>query len=128
MEERYVGEILVRQGALSRDRLEQALDVAREKGARLRDVLTTTNVLEEDAYVGALARELGIPQVTKIATDQIPAELIGRVPINFARQHGLLPLAEDDKSVRVAVSNVLDLSALDDLRALLGKRCDAVAA
>jgi general secretion pathway protein E len=128
MEERYVGEILVRQGALSRDRLEQALDVAREKGARLRDVLTTTNVLEEDAYVAALARELGIPQVTKIATDQIPAELISRVPINFARQHRLLPLAEDERSVRVAVSNVLDLSALDDLRALLGKRCDAVAA
>lgn len=128
MEERYVGEILVRQGALSRERLEQALDVAREKGARLRDVLTTTNALEEDAYVGALARELGMPQVTKIATDQIPAELIARVPINFARQHGLLPLAEDEKTVRVAVSNVLDLSALDDLRALLGKRCEAVAA
>ncbi len=128
MEERYVGEILVRQGALSRDRLEQALDVAREKNARLRDVLTTSNVLDEDAYVGALARELGIPQITKIATDQIPATLIERVPINFARQHRLLPLAEDDVSVRVAISNVLDLSALDDLRALLGKRCDAVAA
>ena len=128
MEERFVGEILVRQGALSRDRLEQALDVARDKGARLRDVLTTTNVLEEDAYVGALARELGMPQVTKIATDQIPAELLARVPINFARQHRLLPLAEDEHSVKVAVSNVLDLSALDDLRAVLGKRCEAVAA
>jgi general secretion pathway protein E len=128
MEERYVGEILVRQGALSRDRLEQALDVARERGARLRDVLTGTNVLEEDAFVGALARELGLPQVTKIATDQIPQTLIERVPINFARQHRLLPLSEDDKTVRVAVSNVLDLSALDDLRALLGKRCEAIAA
>jgi general secretion pathway protein E len=128
MEERYVGEILVRQGALSRDRLEQALDVARERGARLRDVLTGTNVLEEDAFVGALARELGLPQVTKIATETIPQTLIERVPINFARQHRLLPLSEDEKSVRVAVSNVLDLSALDDLRAVLGKRCEAIAA
>jgi general secretion pathway protein E len=69
-----------------------------------------------------------MPQVTKIATDQIPAELLSRVPIKFARQHRLLPLAEDEHSVKVAVSNVLDLSALDDLRAELGTRCDAVAA
>jgi general secretion pathway protein E len=32
-----------------------------------------------------------------------------------------------DDVVRIAISNVLDLSPLDDLRALLGKRCRAVA-
>jgi general secretion pathway protein E len=128
IEERYVGEILVRQGALSADRLQQALDLAREKGVRLKDVLSSTNALDEEAYVEALARELGLAVITKIQADQVPAELIARVPINFARQHRLLPFAQTDDVVRVAVSNLLDLSALDDLRALLGKRCEAVAA
>jgi general secretion pathway protein E len=50
------------------------------------------------------------------------------VPITFARQHRLLPLSDDNGAVRVAVSNLLDLSPLDDLRSLLGKRCVAVAA
>ena len=127
-EERYIGEILVRQGALSPERLEQALSVSRERGARLRDVLTTGNVLDEATYLEALARELGLDVVTRIPTDQVPPDLIGRVPINFARQHRLLPYAEDERSVKVAVSNVLDLSALDDLRALLGKHCEPVAA
>ena len=127
MEERYIGEILVRQGALSEERLEQALAVANEKGARLRDVLSSANVLDDSAYIEALARELGLEMIPRIATDQVPAELIARVPINFARQHRLLPLSQADGVVRVAVSNVLDLSPLDDLRALLGVRCQPVA-
>jgi general secretion pathway protein E len=128
IEERYVGEILVRQGALTQDRLQQALDLAREKGVRLKDVLSSTNALDEESYIEALARELGLAVITKIQADQVPAELIARVPINFARQHRLLPFAQTDEVVRVAMSNVLDLSPLDDLRALLGKRCEAVAA
>ena len=125
--ERYIGEILVRQGALSPERLEQALAVATEKGVHLRDVLTSTDSLDESSYVEAIARELGLPVLTRLQTDQVPAELIEKVPINFARQHGLLPLSESDGAVRVAMSNVLDLSPLDDLRALLGRRCEVVA-
>jgi general secretion pathway protein E len=128
MEERFVGEILVRQGALSPERLEQALTIVAERGARLKDVLTTSHMLEEGAYVEALARDLGLPVLTKIQVDEIPIELIELVPINFARQHKLLPLSTHDNTVRVAVSNPLDMSPLDDLRALCGKRCDPVVA
>jgi general secretion pathway protein E len=128
MEERFVGEILVRQGALSRERLEQALTIVAERGARLKDVLTTSHMLEEPAFVEALARDLGLPVLTKIQVDEIPIELIDLVPINFARQHKLLPLSTRDNVVRVAISNPLDMSPLDDLRALCGKRCEPVVA
>ena len=96
IEERYIGEILVRQGALSPDRLEQALEIVREKGVKLRDVLSSTQALDDGAFVEALARELGMPVITRIQADQVPAELIAQVPINFARQHRLLPLGEQD--------------------------------
>ena len=128
MEERFVGEILVRQGALSPERLEQALTIVAERGARLKDVLTTSHMLEETAFVEALARDLGLPVLTNIKVDEIPIELIDLVPINFARQHKLLPLSTRDNTVRVAISNPLDMSPLDDLRALCGKRCEPVVA
>jgi general secretion pathway protein E len=128
MEERFVGEILVRQGALSPERLAHALAVVDERGAKLKDVLSASHVLEEPAYVEALARDLGLPILTKILVDEIPNELVELVPINFARQHKLLPLSMRESVVRVAVANPLDLSPLDDLRALLGKRCEAVVA
>jgi general secretion pathway protein E len=128
MEERYVGEILVRQGALSPERLEQALSIVAERGSKLKDVLSGAHILEESAYVEALARDLGLPVITKISVDEIPAELVELVPINFARQHELLPLSISGDVLRVAVANPLDLSPLDDLRALSGKRCDPVVA
>ncbi|HET6336348.1 MAG TPA: ATPase, T2SS/T4P/T4SS family [Polyangiales bacterium] len=126
MEERYVGEILVRQGALTPERLEQALSIVDERGSKLKDVLAGAHILEEAQYVEALARDLGLPVITKISVDEIPAELIDLVPINFARQHELLPLSISGDVLRVAIANPLDLSPLDDLRALSGKRCEPV--
>jgi general secretion pathway protein E len=128
MEERFVGEILVRQGALSPERLEQAMIIVAERGAKLRDVLTGSHILEETAFVEALARDLSLPVLTKIQVDEIPLELIELVPINFARQHKLLPLSIRDSTVRVAIANPLDLSPLDDLRAMCGKHCEALVA
>jgi general secretion pathway protein E len=128
MEERFVGDILVRQGALSQERLEQALLIVAERGAKLKDVLATSHILEEPAYVEALARDLGLAVITKIQVDEIPIELVDMVPINFARQHKLLPLSLRGDVIRVAIANPLDLSPLDDLRALSGKRCETVVA
>jgi general secretion pathway protein E len=102
--------------------------VVRDKGVHLKDVLLSSDVLDEVAYIEAIAGELGIPVVTRIATDLVPVGLLEKVPITFARQHLLLPFAEDASLVRIAMSNPLDLSPLDDLRVLLGKRCEAVAA
>ena len=56
------------------------------------------------------------------------SSLIDLVPINFARQHKLLPLSQTADAIRVAIANPLDLSPLDDLRALSGKRCETVVA
>ncbi len=126
--ERYIGEILIRNGALDADRLDDALDTAREKGARLRDVLISTGDLDEERYLEAIAKELDLDMILRIQADEVPPELVEQTPINFARQHRLLPVAFAGEVVRVATSNVPDLSPIDDLRALLGRRCEPVVA
>ncbi len=128
MEERYVAEILMRRGILSEETLQKAAGIARERGARLRDVLVATAMTEESVLVRALAEELSLPVIDEINPDAIPADLIERVPINFARQHKLMPVARIGEIVQVAVADVMDLAPLDDLRVLLGSPCEAVAA
>jgi general secretion pathway protein E len=126
--QRYVGEILVRRGALEGARMEELLRMASEKNADLLDVLYASRETEESKIVRALADEVGIPFVDEIQADLVSPELIELVPITFARQHRLLALTEQNGEVRVAISNPLDPAPLDDLRALLGKRIDPVAA
>jgi general secretion pathway protein E len=128
MEQHYIGDILVRRGLLPLDRMEEALRVADERGAQLTDVLTATNVVDEVAVARALAEEAGLPFLDELKVDQVPADLIERTPINFARQHGVLPIGREGERVIVAVRNPLDPTPLDDLRALLGAQIVAVAA
>jgi general secretion pathway protein E len=127
-EQRYIGEILVRRGALEPDRLETALASAAERAVDLRDFLVATQVVEDGKVVRALADEVGMEFVERIPTDQIPEDLIDTVPINFARQNRVLPLGESNNTVRVAVANPLDPFPVDDLRILLGKTIVPVAA
>ena len=127
-EQRYIGEILVRRGALEPDRLEHALETAADRAIDLRDFLVATHAVEEDKVVRALADEVGIEFVEKLTAEAIPEDLIDAVPINFARQNHVLPLSHTDDSVRVAVANPLDPFPIDDLRILLGKTIIPVAA
>lgn len=128
VEQRYIGEILVRRGALEPDLLEEALLGAQERAVDLRDFLVASRTVEDDRLVRALADEVGMEFVEKIATDNIPEELIDTVPINFARQNRVLPLSDGEDMVRVAVANPLDPFPIDDLRILLGKIIIPVAA
>jgi general secretion pathway protein E len=128
MEQAYLGEILVRRGVVPADRVEEALRVAEERGARLADVLLATRAAEESAIARALADEAGLPFITELKPEQVPADLIERTPINFARQHSVLPIGRDGSRVVVAVANPLDPTPLDDLRALLGTPVSAVVA
>ncbi|MGE0791437.1 MAG: GspE/PulE family protein [Sandaracinaceae bacterium] len=126
-QQRYVGEILVRHGALAAERLEELLETALEKDAPLLDVVYATRETEEAKIVRALAAEVGIGFVEEVKPDEVSPELLELVPIAFARAHRVLPLREDGDVVRVAISNPLDPGPLDDLRALLGKRIEPIA-
>lgn len=127
-EQRYIGEILVRRGALEPDKLEDVLESAADRHIDLRDFLVVSHTVDENKVVRALADEVGIEFIEKIATDAIPEELIDAVPINFARQNHVLPLSESQDGVRIAVANPLDPFPVDDLRILLGKTIIPVAA
>ena len=128
MEQRYVGEILVRRGALPAEKLEEVLSLASERNTRLTDVLVAARVVEETAVVRALADEVGLPFVDKVRVEAVPQELVELVPISFARQNRVLPIGEESGVVQVAVADPLDSFALDDLRTLLKRPVVAVAA
>ncbi|MFW6031690.1 MAG: type II secretion system protein GspE, partial [Myxococcota bacterium] len=101
MEQRFVGEILVRRGALPAEKLEEALATAEERGAHLTDVLVATRALDDGMLVRALAEEIGIPFTETIDHDNVPEDLVENVPITFARQHRVVPLGQSDGVVRV---------------------------
>jgi len=117
----YLGEILVKQGVVSAERLAPLFDTVRERGQPLAEVLVSAKVAEEKAIAQALATECGIGFMPKIDVPAIPDEVIARVPITYAKTHKILPLAEDDKVVYCVTADPLDVTAIDDVRTLFNK-------
>ncbi len=125
-----LGEILVRSGALARERLDEALLAQRGEhaGARLGEILVRTKVLSEEEVLRALAAQLDLPFLARVDAEAASAELAKRVPINFAKNAKVLPLGPSGEATRVALADPLDTGALDDLAMLLGTPVEAVVA
>jgi general secretion pathway protein E len=128
MEVGYFGEILVRHELLSSERVRELAATADERGVQLSDVVRATRAIDEAELVKALAREVGLDFVAKIEPTGVPESVIELVPINFARQQKILPIGERGDAVIAAIADPLDPSAADDLRALLGRPIELVAA
>src|SRR5437016_1796642 len=115
-----IGEILLAHGAVTREKLEEALASQGERGGRLGEVLVSLKACSEEQVLKALAAQLELPYQVRVATEEVSQELISKVPINFAKQARLLPLRIEGDLVVAAMADPMDTGAVDSLRLLLG--------
>jgi general secretion pathway protein E len=118
---RPLGEILQATASLTPEKLQEALTVQAEKGGRIGEVLVGLKAVTEDDVAKALGVQLDLPFLQRIFVDEVDPELVKRVPINFAKQAKLLPLALEEDTVIIAVADPLDTAVLDNARLLLGQ-------
>jgi len=117
-QERQLGQLLVTQGKLDADDLDQALREHHKSGDRLGDVLVRMGLSSDDDVQHALADQLQLPFV-KISEHQIRKEVIEKIPAKLVNHYNLVPLEQNNGSLRVAVVDPLDIHMLDDLRLML---------
>ncbi len=125
---RKLGEILVTQFGLAREKLDEALAAQTEKGGRIGEVLVGLKAVTEEQVARALAAQLDLEYVSVIGTDDVEPELIKKVAIGFAKAMRMLPLKQVGEVVRVAVADPLDTAALDHARMLFGAEIEPVLA
>jgi general secretion pathway protein E len=116
---RPIGEILKAVAGLTDDKLEEALAAQAEKGGRLGEILVGMKIVSEEDVAKALAAQLDLPYLSRISAESVQPELVKLVPINFAKQARILPLALEGESVALAVADPLDTTVLDHARMLL---------
>ena len=114
---RLLGEILVEAG-LSPERLKKVLELQKKRGGRIGTLLVRLNFVTEEEVLKALGQQLGLPYQSDLG--DIDRELALKLPITYAKKAVVLPLRRDNGTVLAATSEPLNLSALDDLSALLG--------
>jgi len=115
-----LGEILIEAGLIDEKTLGDALEVQKIQNKRLGDVLIEMEVVNDVHIADVLAKQLG-SQFHRIDKIKIDAKPISLITGELARKHLLVPLQEIDKKLVVAMSNPLDLNAVEDIQFATGK-------
>ncbi len=116
---RKLGDILQDHNSLTQETIDEALAHQQERGGRIGEILVSMKAATPHDVLRALSEQLDLPLLEEIDSASVNSELVSTVPINFAKQHMVMPLRADADEVIVAVADPLNTFALDELRVLL---------
>ncbi|MCK9604368.1 MAG: GspE/PulE family protein [Candidatus Omnitrophica bacterium] len=118
-------EILVKSKRISQEQLEKAIQLQKQKQIPLRRVLIEHKIISEEELLSLLSEQLYIPtlHLTKFKFDP---EIIKLIPERMATQYSVIGLSRMGNTLTVAMSDPLNIFALDDLKTVTGCDIDTV--
>ena len=124
MARKKLGEIMIRTGTITDRDLSSALErqAGRDRGRRVGELLVAAGAAGEEALAAALACQLHLPSIDLSAVSVEPS-VLKIVPQELAERHNVLPLGLE-RRLRLAVSDPLDLAAIDDVRFAAGREVE----
>ncbi len=127
-----LGEILIKQGLITENQLNNAIEHQKTEKGRIGEILIKFGVITEENMAVALGSQLGIPYYTsdniEMMMPQPDQDLEKLVPADFAKKNSVLPLSKHLNSLTCAVPDPLDLLLLDNLRRMTGHEINLVVA
>ena len=120
-------ELLISQKILTKEKLQEALAIHNRKSLPLREVLLKEGFIDEAKLVSVLSESLYIPTLN-LANYRVDRSIAEIVPERLARQYCLVPISHIGETLTVAVSDPLNIFAIDDLRLFTGYKIDLVIA
>jgi len=111
------GELLVSKGMLSRDELQEVLDVQHEQGGRFGEVLLKLKKLNDKDVTAALAEHFSMEYIhfdDARKLDKIDMDIARMLPESIAKRFCLVAVDEDDnKNIIIVMADPLNVVAID---------------
>lgn len=118
-----LGELLIQQGLITQDQLRIALTEQGTQNIPMGRLLVQLGFVTEAVIRDIMARTIGQESID-LNQVLVDAEALKLVPQEFARRQRLLPIAfnAEENQLIIAITEIFNLSALDQLRAMIGNR------
>ncbi len=110
-----LGEILLREGLVTREQLAQALSEQKNTKHRLGYVLVKLGLVQELEITKVLARQYRMPAVD-LTRFEVDPKIIRLVPAEMATKSIVLPLKREGRTLTVAMADPTDHGLLEDLK------------
>jgi type IV pilus assembly protein PilB len=122
-----LGDLLVEAGILTPAQLQEALSIQKQTGKKLGEILISKQFVTQEHIIQVLEFQLGIPHVSLDKYDVDP-EATKKISENLAKRHELIPIKIDKNRLIVAMSDPLNIFAIDDVRIFSGMEVQPVIA
>lgn len=120
-----LGDLLIDAGILTSEQLNEALNIQRTSGEKLGEVLTKSGLVTERQIIEVLEFQLGVPHMNleKFYIDPDIPKLISE---DLARRHILIPVSRKANRLMVAMSDPLNIFAIDDIKIATGLEVEPI--
>jgi len=112
-------EILVRGGIITREQLNEALNVFKQNGSSLVHELVRLGYTSEDQVTDFLADQFGIEKVEIDGVD-IPDSILNLIPAQFIQKYHIIPLKLMTSTLTIAMSDPTNLAAINEIKFVTG--------
>ncbi|MEP6573134.1 MAG: ATPase, T2SS/T4P/T4SS family, partial [Gemmatimonadota bacterium] len=110
-----LGDILIREGLITREQLATALTEQKSSGHRLGYVLVKLGLVQELEVTKVLARQYRMPAVD-LTRFEVDPKITKVIPADFALKHVVLPLKREGRTLTVAMADPTNSGVVDDLK------------
>src|SRR5690242_3562949 len=110
-----IGDLLVREGLITREQLARALEEQRASGTRVGYNLIKLGFIEENELTKMLARQYKMPAID-LARFEVDPKIAKMIPTELAVRNLVIPLKRDGRTLTVAMADPTNLGVLDDLK------------
>ena len=115
----HLGELLIKRGIINQEQLAKALTTQKEKSGLIGEILVELGFAKEEDIAQALTAQYGFPYLP-LGNYEINPEVLKIIPGRVARQYLFVPIDKIGNNLTVAMSNPLNIQALEDVEMLSG--------
>lgn len=111
---KQLGELLREKGIITKEQLNKALTIQKERGGLIGQILVGLGYATEEEIAQALTVQYGFPYLP-LSNYEIDPELMKLIPENVAKQYCLIPIDKIGNSLTIAMGNPLNAQAVEDI-------------
>jgi type IV pilus assembly protein PilB len=110
-----LGDILLREGLITKDQLGSALAEQKNSGHRLGYVLVKLGLVQELEVTKVLAKQYRMPAVD-LSRFEVDTKLLKLIPADLAVKNSVLPLKREGRTLTVAMADPTNQTLVDDIK------------
>src|SRR5919106_622870 len=110
-----LGDLLLKEGLVTREQIDKALLEGKQNGTRLGYALVKLGYVQETDITKMLARQFRMPAVD-LSRFEVDPRIAKLIPADLATKHLVLPLKRDGRTLTVAMADPTNLGVIDDLK------------